>query len=53
MWGFSSKELIAKSPLTFIADSFPHFLLELVLLFEAVIGFPLLVDSITWHTATN
>jgi hypothetical protein len=31
MWGFSSKELIAKSPFTFIADIFPHFLLEPVL----------------------
>jgi hypothetical protein len=47
-WDFHSKELIAESPFTFIADDFFSFSAGITAL-----GFPLLADSGNRHTATN
>ncbi len=53
-WGFCCKELIAESPVTFIADNFSTFSVgnQFWDLLPAI-GFPLLADSGNWDTATN
>jgi hypothetical protein len=49
-WGYRCKELIAKSPLTFLPDN-PHFHPTTDSVIFSDTGFSLLADSGNWHAA--